>query len=318
MFQASERDEEIQLIRRCLEEESGASAEFQVRFGELIYGYPMRVYRTPSDEAGDFYVFAFDAGRLYRRLRTFEGRAPLRAYLLGFVLDDLFLEWKRAEHSIDTVSIDDVPEPPAADPMDGGTNVNDETALELNLDALLAAVDVNKAVVFKLLHAEDCELNDAEIRHIAAVANKPVAVVLDEVEGLRARIREREQAARADQDNLDSVQAWIELYERRCAAIDLALESLPPTGRKAERLRDEKAELVRKAAKRRRQREKVAERARRRKTTAPYKEIAAVLETSVGNVGSQIARLRDELAQIDTAPQRNAGNPLEEHHGADI
>ena len=82
----------------------------------MIYSYPINVYRVRSDEAGDFYVFAFDRGRLFRRLRTYEGRAPFRAYLFGFVLDDLVLEWKRTQRTLDTVSIDDIAELP--EPID--------------------------------------------------------------------------------------------------------------------------------------------------------------------------------------------------------
>jgi DNA-directed RNA polymerase specialized sigma24 family protein len=42
---------------------------------------------------------------------------------------------------------------------------------------------------------------------------------------------------------------------------------------------------------------KLLDRAQRRKVTTPYKDIASLLNTTVGNVGSQIARLRQELAQ---------------------
>jgi len=286
------------LIARCLDGDAAASREFQEAYGELIYGYPLRVFRTPVDEAGDFYVFAFDGGRIYRRLRRFEGRAPLRAYLLGFVLDDLVLEWKRGERKVETVSMEDVGE------MSGPSTANRSTtasgaanAAEVPLAALLDGLDTAKAVVFKLLHAEDCELTAAEVRHIAATTGKTVPAVLDSVDALRANIRDREAAARTVEENLDSVQAWIQLYERRVARIDADLADLPPRSTKAEKLREEKAELERKVGKRRLQRAKVAEQAKRRKTTAPYKEIAAVLATTVGNVGSQIARLRDELSR---------------------
>lgn len=294
----NDTDDARALIGRCLRGEPAAAREFQELYGELVYGYPMRVYRVPADEAGDFYVFAFDGGRLFRRLRRYEGRAPLRAFLLGFVLDDLVLEWKRGDRRLETVSMEDVGdlparETPAATPRDDPAA---DRAPAPSLDTVLAEVDIAKAVVFKLLHAEDCELSSAEIRYIAEVSGRPVAAVLDAVAALRDRIREREAAARAIDDNLDSVQAWIQLYERRVACIRADLGDLPPRSSRAERLRAESAELERKLAKRRLQRGRLAEQVRRRKTTAPYKEIAAVLATTVGNVGSQVARLREQLA----------------------
>src|SRR5215470_5749072 len=112
---SSEAREARELIGRCLSGDLQAIEQFQQQFGELIYGYPIRVYRTPPEEAGDFYVFAFESGRIFRRLRTFEGRAPLRAYLLGFVLDDLVLEWKRGTRTLETISIEALGEIPDMD-----------------------------------------------------------------------------------------------------------------------------------------------------------------------------------------------------------
>src|SRR5512132_3600403 len=105
-----------ELIHRCLDGDPEAVREFQAVYGELIYGYPIRVFRLAADEAGDCYVFAFDNGRIFGRLGTFEGRAPLRAYLLGFALEDLVLEWKRGEREIETVSLDMLGEIPAEEP----------------------------------------------------------------------------------------------------------------------------------------------------------------------------------------------------------
>ncbi len=293
----NDTDDARALIERCLTGDGDAAREFQELYGELVYGYPQRVYRVPADEAGDFYVFAFDGGRLFRRLRRFEGRAPLRAYLLGFVLDDLVLEWKRGERRVETVSMEDVGEVASNRNVPSLSYANGKKeSPSVTLDTALAGFDTAKAVVFKLLHAEDCELSPTEVRYIAETSGRSVPAVLDVVDELRGRIREREAAARAIEENLDSVQAWIQLYERRVARIGDDLGDLPPRATKAERLRLERAELERKLVKRRHQRDKLGEQVRRRKTTAPYKEIAAVLGTTVGNVGSQIARIREQLA----------------------
>lgn len=312
---AEDHDEARALIARCLDGDGHAARRFQELYGELVYGYPMRVFRVPSDEAGDFYVFAFESGRIFRRLRTYEGRAPLRAYLLGFVLDDLVLEWKRGERSLDTVSLDDVGEFAASDRMGSASTGSSSVPL----DHALAEIDTAKAVVFKLLHAEDCELSDAEIRHIAQVSGRSVVTVLDAVDQLRAGIREREASLRAVEDNLDSVQSWIQLFERRIARLTLDLRDDQSTVPRRQRLAEEKSELERKLANRRRQRAKLVEEVRRRKVTAPYKEIAQVLNTTVGNIGSQVARVRAELGRrfADSAPdwlandrEGNAHEPL--------
>jgi DNA-directed RNA polymerase specialized sigma24 family protein len=286
------------LIRRCLDGDPEAARSFQEKYGELIYGYPIRVYRVPADEAGDFYVFAFDQGRIFRRVRTFEGRAPFRAYLLGFVLDDLVIEWKRRSREVETVSMDslgELPDPVAAARAgacdDGGGGGLDRAALR----QLVRDLSPAKSVVMKLLYVEDYEFEPAELRHLSEVSGVGIGEVVTRVERLRATVREREAGLKRVEDALDGVQAWIQLYERRVQRIGEDLASLPPNSSAAARLREERAELERKIGRRRTQRAKLLEQTQRRKVTAPYKEIAALLNTTVGNIGSQIARLRREL-----------------------
>jgi len=323
-----EAQEVRKLIRRCLQGDRAAITRFQQEFGELIYGFPMRAYRTAPDEAGDFYLFAFEEGRLFRRVRTFEGRAPFRAYLLGSVLDHLVLEWKRSQRSIDTVSLEEVgwlPDDASADtdapphpvqrvpaPIAPEAHYNgEEEGTLMDLDVLgqfLQGIDPPKAVVLKLLHVEDCDLSPAELRHVAKLSGRSIADVVQAVEQLRASVRQREAVAKGIDDKLDAVQAWIHLYERRLRRIADDLAAVPPGSMAAARLREEQAELERKTTRRQQQRTKLLTHRHRRKTTAPYKEIAAILNTTVGNVGSQISRLRQEVLS------RTAGGKAAAHH----
>ena len=312
MEAVSEAQETRDLIRRCLSGDREAAVTFQERYGELIYGYPIRVYRVPPDEAGDFYVFAFDRGRIFRRVRTYEGRAPFRAYLLGFVLDDLVLEWKRGVREIETVSLESIGELP--DPTFGDRAERDGEVSDMEMDRaamreLLSDLSTPKAVVMKLLYVEDHEFDPAEVRYLSQVSGNAIPDVLDRIEGLRATVREREAGLKKMEDALDAVQAWIQLYERRIQRINEDLTALPPTSTAAEKLREERAQLSRKIERRRAQRSKLLAQSQRRKTTAPYKDIASLLNTSIGNIGSQIARLRRELMTKigDSASRRSAG-----------
>ena len=293
----SEAREARVLIGRCLSGDPQAVQQFQQKYGELIYGYPIRVYRTPPEDAGDFYVFAFQNGRLFRRLRTFEGRAPLRAYLLGFVLDDLVLEWKRGERKVETVSIEGLGEFADTNPPSIATGAGEgpHPVGQGSLDDLLATLAPAKAVVMKLLYVEDYELKAADVNYVAEVSGRDVPDVLAAVARLRATVREREAGLKKVEDGIDAVNAWIRLYERRVARITDDLGSLPPATGAAARLRAELAQLEQKMERRQQQRVRLMAQAQRRKVTAPYKEIAMILNTSVGNVCSQIARVRREV-----------------------
>jgi len=156
-------------------------------------------------------------------------------------------------------------------------------------------------VVMKLLHVEDFDLSATEIRYVSSASGRSVPEVVTSVDRLRAMVREREAGRKTVEDHLDAVHAWVQLYGRRLRRIGEDLETLPPGSTKAARLREEQSELERKLERRHKQRAKLAKEMQRHKVTAPYKEIAAILNTTTGNVGSRIARLRQELqSQMET------------------
>ena len=285
----TEANEALELIRRCLTGEPAAIQVFQGHYGELIYGYPLRVFGTPPEDAADFYVYAFDEGRIFRRMRTFAGRAPLRAYLLAYVLDHLVIDWKRRERELDTVPLDTLGQLP--DPV---YTLRASEARPLR--DLLAGLEPEKAVIMKLLYVEDWELQPPEIRHLARISKRTMADVLTGIDRLRATVREREARLKGIEDALDAVQAWISVYERQLQRINTELTTFPP-GPMRERLSTSRGEVERKITRRQQQRAKLLAQAQRRKVTAPYREIAALLNTSVGNVASQIARVRQQLKE---------------------
>ncbi len=96
------------LIQRCVRGEPEAQMAFQEAYGSLIYSFPVRIFRLDQSEAGEFYLYTFESGRIFRRMQTFEGRNSIQFtnYLSFYVLRDLFLEWLRTRQDIDTVSLD--------------------------------------------------------------------------------------------------------------------------------------------------------------------------------------------------------------------
>jgi RNA polymerase sigma factor (sigma-70 family) len=302
-----EAGEARDLVRRCLSGNREAVHKFQERYGELIYGYPTRVYGTAAEHAADFYVYAFDKERIFHRLRTFSGRAPLRAYLLSYVLDHLAIDWQRAAREVDTLPMDTI-----NDFADSQCSLSDSAAAGAPAPAgeplrqALAAMTPAKAVIIKLLYIEDYELAPSDIQYLAQASRRRVRDVLAAVAHLRATVREREASLKRIEDTLDAVQAWIQLYERRLQRVNEELRGLDHSSAispgYARGLAQERAELGRKIQRRQEQRRGLLDRAQRRKITTPYKDIAALLNTSSGNVASQIARARRELVQRLSRP----------------
>jgi RNA polymerase sigma factor (sigma-70 family) len=307
-----EAGEARDLVRRCLSGDREAVQKFQEQYGELIYGYPTRVYGTAAEQAADFYVYAFDKERIFHRLRTFSGRAPLRAYLLGYVLDHLAIDWQRAAREVDTLPMDTING--FADRQclvsESATAAAPTASAREPLRQALAAMAPAKAVIIKLLYIEDYDLAPSDIQYLAQASRRRVKDVLAAVAHLRATVREREASLKRIEDSLDAVQAWIQLYERRLQRVDEELRGLGHGNASspvyAQRLAEERAELERKIRRRQEQRRGLLDRAQRRKITTPYKDIAALLNTSSGNVASLIARARRELMQRLNRPTARA------------
>ena len=96
------------LIAQCVSGDLEARTKFQEVYGPLIYTFPRRIFRLPNEEAGNFYLYVFEKDRIFKRIRSFEGRNAIQfeTYLSYYVLRDLFLEWVRTADQVDTVSLD--------------------------------------------------------------------------------------------------------------------------------------------------------------------------------------------------------------------
>ncbi len=278
----------LDLIARCNDGDDEARTGFQELYGELIYRYPIRVFRVPAEDAADFYVFAFEKGRIFRRVRSYAGRAPFRAFLLGYVLDGLVIDWQRAARPLRTSGLDDPDDLPAP-PVNGHQPGGDP------LGSWLREIDPTKAIVVKLLHAEDADFTADDVRILAERSGRSVLEVVETIEQLRSGVREREAQEKALEEKLDVNHSWIEAYERRLRATEGELERAQPGAEKAAELERDRTQLERRVERRRQNRDSLLARVRGHRSTVSYKDIAALLNTTVGNVGSQVTRLRREL-----------------------
>jgi hypothetical protein len=62
----------------CANGDHEARLHFQEEYGEDIYHFPIKIYRLPEEEAGDFYLYVFENERIFTRVRTFEGRHSIQ------------------------------------------------------------------------------------------------------------------------------------------------------------------------------------------------------------------------------------------------
>ena len=299
-----------EFFQACAAGDLAARRQFQEEFAEDIYNFPVKIYGATVDVAGDFYVYAFERDRIFSRLKTFEGRNSIqfRTFLSYYVLKHLFLEWRRTQKEVETISLQ-TPLGSSDDEQRTLEDVLPQTSQEeefiTETSASAAAVDtwnsltVEERLDLKLLSLLECDLTPEELRLLATTAKRTIgetlALVAEVVDGLK---RKDEKIARL-RDDLDSVWGWILVRQKELQEINKKIHRLTSAEKPGshDSLTAEKEALEQALAKRYRQRERITRDMQSYKLTTPYKDIARRLNMSIGTVCSRIFRLRERLLQ---------------------
>ncbi|MGE0822537.1 MAG: sigma-70 family RNA polymerase sigma factor [Candidatus Binatia bacterium] len=306
MTQESEDFREF--FNACASGDSAARRRFQEEYGEDIYNFPVKIYGAPLEDAGDFYVYAFERDRIFLRLKTFEGRNSIqfRTFLSYYVLKHLFLEWRRTQKEVDTISL----QTPLGNTDEGERTLEDvlptqatpeseeQSTVETEVSGnLWTALSPEERLDLKLLSLLECDLTSDEIRLLAKVSGRSLRDTLDLVIAVQDGLKRKDEKVSRLRDDLDSVWGWILLRQKELQESDKKLRLLSTEASLREKLSAQKQELEKALAKRYRQRERIMQEIRTYKLTTPYKDIAQLLNLTVGTVCSRIFRLRERLVR---------------------
>jgi RNA polymerase sigma factor (sigma-70 family) len=299
----------LELIQACASGDLEARRRFQDEYGEDIYNFPVKIYRTPLDETGDFYVYVFENDRIFSRMATFAGRNNIqfRTFLSYYVLKHLFLEWRRTQREVETVSLSS----PLGDSGEGGRVLEDvlsdqasQEAEEtggsggIETNALWTSLAPEERLDLKLLSLIECDLTPDDVRLLAKSAGRSIQETLVLVAEVQEGLKRKDERISQLRDDLDSVWGWIVLRQKELQEIDEKIRRMGEAQSVTrEKLLQRKQELEQALVKRYRQKEKAVEEMRSYKLTTPYKDIARLLNLTVGTVCSRIFRLRERLSR---------------------
>lgn len=297
-------------LNACAAGDTIARRHFQETYGEDIYNFPVKIYGTPVEEAGDYYVYVFERDRIFTRLKTFAGRNDIqfRTFLSHYVLKHLFMEWRRNHKEIQTISL----QTPIGNSEGGSTTLEDilpdtlaidsassEQTPEMETFASLHSLVSEERLYLKLLSLLECHLSPEDVCLLANISGRTVADTLVLLAEVQDHLRQKDEKIAHLCDELDSVWGWIVLRQKELHVIQeqiallFTMENvLDPT-----QLVARKHALENALAKRIRQRERLVEELRTYKLTTPYKDIARLLNATTASVYSRIFYLREQLAQ---------------------
>jgi RNA polymerase sigma factor (sigma-70 family) len=304
---AQETSDILDLIRACFTGDGEARRRFQEEYGEDIYNFPVKIYGAPLEEAGDFYLYVFEKDRIFTRIRTFEGRNSIqfRTFLSYYVLKHLFLEWQRSSKELETVSLqtpvgssvegeralleDVLPDSATLETAEIGSP-EEESATEA-----WRALDPQERLDLKLLSLLECDLGPEDVRLLARISGRSIADTLALLAEVQEGLKRKDEKLSQLRDELDAVWGWILLRQKELQEIDEKIHLLTARGDTEAKLLAQKKALEQTLAKRYRQKERLTEEIRTYKMTTPYKDIARLLNLTVGTVCSRIFRLRERL-----------------------
>ena len=291
------------LLDLCCKGNIQTIGTFQDVFGVDIYNFPMKVHKLDEERASDFYCYCFEGDRIYKRLKTFRGECNIRSFQF-LILECLFNEWIRrsdveiaiyplqgSEEWNEPTVVEDIRQDPLPIP-----NEKLEENEELNgLDATMKRLDEVDRVYLKVLSYSEIDLEPNDIRAISRVSGNNLQKTLENITELEESLSKRYERYKKQREELDKINYWILTYEKR---IKKQMDDKRTNIMKAENQGDNKNELERKLLWRKKQKKKLLMKYRESSPKVSYREIAKLLDVSVGTVSSKIKNAKARLNEI--------------------
>lgn len=282
----------LDTIKRCIDNDEEAIRIFSEHFGEDIYSFSYKVFKSDKEEAADFYCYCFEDGRIFRRFLTFKNNCSLKTYQY-LILKHLFFEWKRVSNNRDiiTVSFDDL-----ADEYCGMDNDNSYMFYETNpsqKDVLinhesyrriyktLNSLSVEDRVYLKLLIITEINLQEEEIAYIKSISKKSNDTILRTLHEFEQRI------FNLNKKNEDKI-TRLTIINTKILSLQKQIESLNGVSR----LNNKKTDLKAKLDKVKIQKKKLIAQ-NGTKSSVSYRDIAGIFNISVGTVSKKIQKARE-------------------------
>lgn len=271
------------LAARCAQGIEAAERELISRHMQAIYWLPQRVFGAPEEELSGFLLFAIEKIRERDIFGKYQPEKGARfTTWLGVVIRNLYIDYLRAQ-----------PEGPEEVELVAETYETRPERRQERSD-LIELMQERCRVIFKLLLCDTFFLEPQEVAWIAQESGRGLGETALAIAELEEVLRERETALQQRYDRLAAAHYQV----RRC---ELLLERAERASERPNTAFSPELERLRMRLERRRREygNLAGELAGSGGiVTAPYRELANLLNTREGTLASNISRCRSGAAQL--------------------
>ncbi len=313
-----EKEERIQEIYAAFKSirnpNSSQLAEFTKHFFELfsddIYAFPIRFYSLDDDEAGDFYLYAFEHLRDGRKLSQYEGKSRFTTWFFS-VLRNLTIDFLRTRRNklqfASSIRLD-----ASGALVDVMSQIADQPARELPEEELLtgfqeevSALKIEQRLLLKLAYLHYFDLMPDELEYLAVKTGQTPEAVFAEIIQLKETARQKANEVREIEDRLTANFQSIMVLESR---IEAFFKDNPEFDREADKW-DENymgkglpipiLESIHALVKKKKKQAGLLLQQKRSLASIrlPYKDISRLLGVSQSILSVQLARILERLSQ---------------------
>lgn len=163
------------------------------------------------------------------------------------------------------------------------------------IEVAIKRLDDEERIYLKLLSFSEIDIESEDIRVISRISGLNLQETIENIFELEESLSKRYELYKKKREELDKINYWILIYEKRIKKLK---NNKFTSTIEVEQLVINKNELERKVLWRKKQKEKLLKKYRESSPKVSYREIAKLLNVSVGTVSSKIKNARARLNEV--------------------
>lgn len=163
------------------------------------------------------------------------------------------------------------------------------------IEVAIKRLDDDERIYLNLLSFSEIDIESEDIRVISRISGRNLQETTENIFNLEESLSKRYELYKKKREELDKINYWILIYEKHIKKLK---NNKFKSTIEVEQLVINKNELERKVLWRKKQKEKLLKKYRESSPKVSYREIAKLLNVSVGTVSSKIKNARARLNEI--------------------